>query len=388
MYTANSNSTANHPRPLSPFPPTIQPNPPQDDAIEVLRDSRHWEVRLQHEFIITWAKLLHPISFLVFTILEMKANWSKGATHKQTRGYLTKHLIMAIARCSLTTVDLALLELHTWDLIRYVQPDADLRRRSGRSSNIWLNEKARPCLGAKRLTQAELKSLKSNVGAPTLHQTSAQPTLETSVGPTLETGVRGTPETKGGPTLETGVPNTSITSNSRGEDRQTSSPSANLVPSHVTTTTVTISHDLTPLRQAAGFFVDDRAVKDLWDRAVREAPDVTVDEVRSCMASKGVQISNSPSTRNPVALLVVAVPNAIRDGWLQAFRQWSMPAASEDPQSPTLSTLEATEWLEYARGAAPSPLTGKRRDEDASQGVKRTEKAMIAWATSTLNVKE
>lgn len=388
MYPINSDSTANNPQVQYPIQPTVQPPAPDDDAIEVLRDSRHWEVRLQHEFIITWAKLLHPISFLVFTILEMKANWSKGPTHKQTRGYITKHLIMALARCSLNTVDSALLELQTWDLIRYVQPDADLRRRSGRASNIWLNERAKPCLGAKRLTQAALKALVSNVDASTLPQNSAQPTPKIGVGPTPKIEVGGTPEIGCGPTPKIEVPNTSIASSIPEKDQNTPSSSSDLVERHTTTTTIKVTHDLTPLRQAAGFFVDDRIVKSIWERAVQEAPDVTVDEVRHCMAAKGAQISNSPSTRNAVALLGVAVPNAIRDGWLEAYRQWAAPAAPEYPAAPTLSNVEATAWLDYSRGQGPSPLTGKARGQSISEGVKRTEQSMIAWARSTLGVKE
>jgi hypothetical protein len=150
------------------------------------------------------------------------------------------------------------------------------------------------------------------------------------------------------------------------------------------TTTTKVETDLTPLRKAAGFFVDDRAVLELWQRSVNEAPDVTVDEVRSCMATKGAQILNSPSTRNPVPVLVVSVPNAIRDGWLAAFRAWNK-AAQPEYLSPSADDQPiAHQWIKYHHGEGPSPLTGKMRGEDASEGVKRTERSMILWAESVL----
>lgn len=290
------------------------------EHLRARRGSREWEVRLKHEFVQTWARILHPLAFVLFTILEMYADWRPGKTQGHTRGYQTMADLCAFTGADHKSVRRALAELEFYGLITYTAGPCGDRQRTGKPLDIETHQITTLPLLPYRHQFVAMQPVTANVGAPTIGKNGEGSSPHFGEGSPAQNGEGSSPQNGSTPLPKMGRGNTSIASHSRDS---LTPPSASSIgkPAATPTTTASTFDPQEPLQliQHLETRLDIKAARQLLVACRTLQPDCTLEEIAAFAARKQTMIA-SGKIRNPVGFLISAVPEAMRGPALNEYR--------------------------------------------------------------------
>jgi hypothetical protein len=79
--------------------------------------------------------------------------------------------------------------------------------------------------------------------------------------------------------------------------------------------------DLTPIKEAVPWILEDSALRDLWQACRKAAPDITPKEVANLCSLK-VKLKGN-NIRNAAGFLLASVPRACEGQSLEEYRDWA-----------------------------------------------------------------
>jgi hypothetical protein len=319
-----------------------QPSKSNFDKFRVSRKLDTRTVRLKHSFIVRWARVLHPFSFVVFTVLEMYADWNETVTspnpaagngvyptkplevanpnYGHTKGWTGLKRIAELTGCNRSHVHRALVELEQYGLLSHADPDPAARSRNGTETDWIISQDVDPPSEVISLTYKGLEELSARRHSGGTRLTSETPPVSPVRPPPSHPwdGSRLTSETP--PVSPVRPPSTSSVPSVSSVPLESSSSSASgTEPNPTTTTCRQTPPTIERLRQVLRLSVDDGVLWQLWLSSSKEQPSITLDELKHFVDIK-LDLAMRGHVVNPPGFLLAAVPAALRGRSLGDYR--------------------------------------------------------------------
>ena len=394
-----------------PHAPDTDSKTGQFDRMTVHHPPRGKFVKLSHSFIQRWSRVLTPLEFLVFCIIEMWADFSEwkyvdretvgewpfqplterhaNPTYGHTLGYHGIADIVQMTGISRSPIERCLRQLVHYGLLRHSDPDPTNRMAAGVKSD-WivdqnveppseyiamtrkgLREHARECRRADKTSSKTLTPTSQETWVPRPgRRTPLRPRRRGSYVPgdvpnsveSVEPLV-GTPPASSSSVEAADEPTMTMPDpDEPGRPPEPVRPIRQQTPERQTIQ----DEGLVTLGSVGNLVLEDALVLRLWHDARAIAPDITSQELHAAMSCK-VGLASMPSVRNGPMYLVTCVTKALAGGWLLRYRELMEKHRANLESVRQQSAQDRQAWELYERGDGLSPWTGKTKSEDLAR---------------------